>query len=57
MNFQGLNKADVRDLYHDALAFFKADAERHKRNGRQVYSEEIKHHIEAVEEWVRRQRA
>ena len=54
MNWGGLNTKDLEDLYQEALEFLKADSKRHESHGRHVYAEELKHHLEVVEEKVRR---
>ena len=54
MNWGGLSTPEIQAMYEEAIEFFKADAERHKSNGRQVYSEEVFHHLEVIEERVRR---
>ena len=54
MNWGGLSTPDIQGMYEEAIEFFKADAERHKKNGRQVYSEEVAHYVEVIEERVRR---
>lgn len=54
INWGGLSTKTIDEMYRDALEFFSTDSNRHLTNGRQTYAQEIKHHLEVIEERVRR---